>query len=1187
MLTITFLGLLITLTVVSGSSLSDQVHQTPTEMVVAIESGQTVTLSCSHSIQNYNQILWYKQQHNDKQMELLGYMLSTTAYPEKGKAVAMEGSADQDQTARLTIQNIREESSAVYFCAASFHNAACLVFESHKKSPPSVLHGASLSDQVHQTPTEMVVAIESGQTVTLSCSHSIQDYNRILWYKQQHNDKQMEFLGYILSTTANPEKGKAVAMGGSADKDQTARLTIQNIREESSAVYFCAASIHNAADQVHQTPTEMVVSMESGQTVTLSCSHSIQNYERILWYKQQHNNKQMELLGYIYTTSANPEKGKAVAMGGSADKDQTATLTIQNIRVESSAVYFCAASIHNATPSELIRKPGDNAELVCKHEKTDYRVMLWYQQSAGKRELSLIGHVNYKSINVESAFEKDFSISGDLSGETAMNGSLLVHLIDPESSGVYYCAARLARVSLGIVVYQTPSELIRKPGDSAELVCKHEKTDYRVMLWYQQSAGKRELSLIGHVYFQTINVESAFEKDFSISGDLSGETAKNGSLTVRLKDPESSASFFQPGIPTGISQRRSVVGSQGEKVTLTCSHEDEAVFYLLWYRHKRFGEPLVFIGYIYAEIQSSSQIVKKGAKEIQIDCSHDDSSYVLMLWYQRKDDTQSLTLIGFGYESSPPNYEDRFEERFSLTRESVLKGALVIKEAAESDSAVYFCAASLAAVPVPIQSGDLTLRPGADVTLTCDLASDMSSYTMLWYRQLFHGQPIEFLVKEYDTAPGRFRAALETNQNRFTLEISETQVNDSGTYYCAAQHLVLPRTVLFAIKLVHCANYEAYFGQGTKLTVLETGIDITPPKVVVLPPSVKECGGPQKTRKTLVCVASGFYPDHVTVSWYVDDEPVTAGVANDHNALRTTNNSQITSRLSVEAKVWHNPDTKFNCTVSFFDGAQTTYHSDMAYGDPINREPKEQFMKVTQTAKLSYVIFIVKNVVYGLFVIILAWKLGIWRSHATTTPSQSRFDERRAALCSQSEAYFGKGTKLTVLDPGTVITPPKVVVLPPSLKECGGPQKTRKTLVCVASGFYPAHVTVSWYVGNEPVTAGVANDHNALRMMKNSYQITSRLSVEAKVWHNADTMFTCTVSFFNGTQTTYHSDGINGDSTGQIDPDGMTKEQFMKVTQTAKLSYVIFIVKNVVYGLFVIILAWKLGIWRSHATAKM
>ncbi|CAL8297283.1 unnamed protein product [Arctogadus glacialis] len=97
------------------------------------------------------------------------------------------------------------------------------------------------------------------------------------------------------------------------------------------------------------------------------------------------------------------------------------------------------------TPSELIRKPGDSAEWFCMHRETDYQVMLWYQQSDGKRPL--IGHVNYKTSNVESVFIEDFTLSGDPSGETVMNSSLLVRL--------YYCAARLAR-------HPTPTTILHK-----------------------------------------------------------------------------------------------------------------------------------------------------------------------------------------------------------------------------------------------------------------------------------------------------------------------------------------------------------------------------------------------------------------------------------------------------------------------------------------------------------------------------------------------------------------------------------------------------------------------------------------------------------------------------------------------------------------------------------------------------
>ena len=91
----------------------------------------------------------------------------------------------------------------------------------------------------------------------------------------------------------------------------------------------------------------MVEAIES-KMVKLSCSHSIENYNQILWYKQQRNNRQLKLLGYLYLNDVNPETGMDDEMSGSAGQHQTASLTIQNISVESSAVYFCAASIHNA-----------------------------------------------------------------------------------------------------------------------------------------------------------------------------------------------------------------------------------------------------------------------------------------------------------------------------------------------------------------------------------------------------------------------------------------------------------------------------------------------------------------------------------------------------------------------------------------------------------------------------------------------------------------------------------------------------------------------------------------------------------------------------------------------------------------------------------------------------------------------
>ena len=103
----------------SGASLS-QVHQTPAEMYKS--PGETAKLSCVHSILNYNQILWYKQSKTG-QLQLLGYMLANSAFPEAGVSVKMGGSADTNETSTLTIEQLSLNRSAVYFCVASLHSA--------------------------------------------------------------------------------------------------------------------------------------------------------------------------------------------------------------------------------------------------------------------------------------------------------------------------------------------------------------------------------------------------------------------------------------------------------------------------------------------------------------------------------------------------------------------------------------------------------------------------------------------------------------------------------------------------------------------------------------------------------------------------------------------------------------------------------------------------------------------------------------------------------------------------------------------------------------------------------------------------------------------------------------------------------------------------------------------------------
>uniref|UniRef100_A0A668RB45 Ig-like domain-containing protein n=1 Tax=Oreochromis aureus TaxID=47969 RepID=A0A668RB45_OREAU len=99
-----------------------------------------------------------------------------------------------------------------------------------------------------------------------------------------------------------------------------------------------------------------------GQAVSseIHCSHEVLIFERILWYKQD-KDRAPQFLGYLNLNSPYPEedvKGK-ISFNGNGKK--YSNLTISNVSVTDSAVYFCAASQHSTTDStEVNTKTSPN-----------------------------------------------------------------------------------------------------------------------------------------------------------------------------------------------------------------------------------------------------------------------------------------------------------------------------------------------------------------------------------------------------------------------------------------------------------------------------------------------------------------------------------------------------------------------------------------------------------------------------------------------------------------------------------------------------------------------------------------------------------------------------------------------------------------------------------------------------------
>ncbi|KAK7141936.1 hypothetical protein R3I94_011583 [Phoxinus phoxinus] len=97
----------------------------------------------------------------------------------------------------------------------------------------------------------------------------------------------------------------------------------------------------NHAKTVLQSPDDLMRNRD--ESAVFICAHNIQDYNRMLWYKQSRDTSGLTLMGYLSFDQENKEPEFENKIKLSGDGRNNGTLTINSLRLNDSAVYFCAA----------------------------------------------------------------------------------------------------------------------------------------------------------------------------------------------------------------------------------------------------------------------------------------------------------------------------------------------------------------------------------------------------------------------------------------------------------------------------------------------------------------------------------------------------------------------------------------------------------------------------------------------------------------------------------------------------------------------------------------------------------------------------------------------------------------------------------------------------------------------------
>uniref|UniRef100_A0A8C0YHV1 Ig-like domain-containing protein n=2 Tax=Cyprinus carpio TaxID=7962 RepID=A0A8C0YHV1_CYPCA len=105
--------------------------------------------------------------------------------------------------------------------------------------------------------------------------------------------------------------------------------------------FICLFAASTFGNIVYQTPSKSVKDRDT--SAVFICTHNIGSYFQMMWYKQTQGTLGFKLMGNLNgeTDQIETEFKNKIFLNGNGRRN--GTLTIKNLTVDDSAVYFCAA----------------------------------------------------------------------------------------------------------------------------------------------------------------------------------------------------------------------------------------------------------------------------------------------------------------------------------------------------------------------------------------------------------------------------------------------------------------------------------------------------------------------------------------------------------------------------------------------------------------------------------------------------------------------------------------------------------------------------------------------------------------------------------------------------------------------------------------------------------------------------